>query len=98
MKFRLSQTSLDVEHVLVSDEPPAGGAAQANDLAAQTIQAGALRSPVPERLDELHPEKIFRDCYRQKYCSADSILNEPSEQLMQAFRLLWEQQEKGEAG
>jgi len=49
------------------------------------------------RLDELNPEEIFRHCYKSKYSSALTILDEPSEELMRAFRLLWEEQERGEA-
>ncbi|RPI26222.1 MAG: exonuclease subunit SbcD [Acidobacteria bacterium] len=49
------------------------------------------------RLDELNPEEIFRSCYSRKYASADTILDEPSDHLMQAFRLLWEEQERGGA-
>ncbi len=49
------------------------------------------------RLDELNPEEIFRHCYKGKYSSALTILDEPSDELMRAFRLLWEEQERGEA-
>jgi exonuclease SbcD len=49
------------------------------------------------RLDELNPEEIFRHCYKSKYSSAVTILDEPSDELMRAFRLLWEEQERGEA-
>jgi exonuclease SbcD len=49
------------------------------------------------RLDELNPEEIFRHCYKSKYSSALTILDEPSDELMRAFRLLWEEQERGEA-
>ncbi len=57
------------------------------------------RTPSPRRgLNELNPEEVFRYCYRRKYCSAASILDEPSEQLMHAFRILCQEQEKGEAG
>ncbi|HXK60256.1 MAG TPA: exonuclease SbcCD subunit D C-terminal domain-containing protein [Acidobacteriota bacterium] len=57
----------------------------------------SLASSSPARgLDELNHEEIFRSCYRRKYVSADSILNEPSDELMAAFRCLWEEQERGE--
>jgi exonuclease SbcD len=49
------------------------------------------------RLDELNPEEIFRHCYKSKYSSALTILDDPSDELMRAFRLLWEEQERGEA-
>ncbi len=49
------------------------------------------------RLDELNPEEIFRHCYKSKYSSEVTILDEPSDELMRAFRLLWEEQERGEA-
>jgi DNA repair protein SbcD/Mre11 len=55
-----------------------------------------LASP-SRSLDELNQEEIFRHCYRRKYSSALSILDEPDDQLMQAFRLLWEEQETGQA-
>ncbi|MFB3906102.1 MAG: exonuclease SbcCD subunit D C-terminal domain-containing protein [Acidobacteriota bacterium] len=49
------------------------------------------------RLDELNPEEIFRHCYKSKYSSNLTILDEPSDDLLRAFRLLWEEQERGEA-
>jgi DNA repair protein SbcD/Mre11 len=47
-------------------------------------------------LDELNQEEIFLHCYRRRYSSATSILDVPGDQLMEAFRLLWEEQERGE--
>ncbi len=46
-------------------------------------------------LDELNPEEIFRNRYQRKHSSPYTILNEPSDRLMQAFRLLCQEQEKG---
>ncbi len=59
---------------------------------------GPLDHPDSPRhwLNELNPEEIFRHCYRRKHASPYTILNEPSDRLVNAFRRLCQEQKEGE--